>query len=273
MLRAVTVALFAVCASIFMVPVFAQADAQLISFRNDREAGSKINIDHSQWQVILDRYLDDQHPSGINRFNYAAVTDSDQQSLNAYLSFLQTYEPRQFDAEEQMAYWINLYNAATVLLIIAEGRSIDSIRELRSGVFTRGPWRRKIINISGQELSLDDVEHGILRPIWKDNRVHYVLNCASLSCPNLQKTAFTGENVEALLELAAIEYINHPRGVRIEGGRLVLSSIYDWYRQDFGSEFADLISHLVKYIEPEMAVNIQKFNRAEYSYDWALNKP
>ncbi|MFT5135706.1 MAG: hypothetical protein ACI8XV_000732 [Arenicella sp.] len=273
MLRAVAVVLLTVCASIIVVPVFAQTDAQLISFWNDREAGSKIAVNHSQWQLILDRYLDDQHPSGINRFNYAAVTDADQQSLNAYISFLQTYEPRQFNAEEQMAYWINLYNAATVLLIVAEDSSIGSIRELRSGIFTPGPWRRKFIKISGQELSLDDVEHGILRPIWKDNRVHYVLNCASLSCPNLPKTAFTGQNVEALLELAAIEYINHPRGVRIEGGRLFLSSIYDWYRQDFGSEFADLIAHLVKYIEPEMAVNIQKFNRAEYSYDWALNRP
>jgi hypothetical protein len=133
MLRAAAVLLLAVCASINVVPVFAQADAQLISFWNDREAGSEIHVDHSLWQVILDRYLDDQHPSGINRFNYAAVTSTGQQNLNAYLSFLQTYEPRQFNAEEQMAYWINLYNAATVLLIVAEDRSIDSIRELRSG--------------------------------------------------------------------------------------------------------------------------------------------
>ena len=273
MLRAMAVALLAVCASILVVPVSAQADTELISFWNDREPGSKINVDHSQWQVILDRYLDDQHPSGINRFNYAEVSRADQQRLNAYLTFLQTYEPRQFNAQEQMAYWINLYNAATVLLIVAEDRSLDSIRELRSGVFTAGPWRRTLLKVSGQELSLDDVEHGILRPIWKDNRIHYVLNCASLSCPNLQKTAFTGENVEELLELAAIEYINHPRAVRIEGGKLFLSSIYDWYRQDFGSEFADLIAHLVKYIEPEMAVNIKKFKGAKYSYDWALNKP
>ena len=271
MLRAVTVALLAVCVSILVVPAFAQTE--LISFWDDREPGSKINVDHSQWQAILDRYLDDQHPSGINRFNYAGVNSADQQILNAYLTLLQSYEPRQFNAQEQMAYWINLYNAATVLLIVNADSSLDSIRELRSGVFTAGPWRRKILKVSGQELSLDDLEHGILRPIWKDNRIHYVLNCASLGCPNLQKTAFTGENVEALLEAAAIDYINHPRGVRIEGGRLFISSIYDWYGEDFGKGFAGIITHLVKYIEPEMGVNIQKFRKAEYSYDWTLNKP
>lgn len=271
MLRAV--ALFAVCVFILVMPVFAQAKAQAISFWDDREPASKIKVDHSQWQVILDRYLDDQHPSGINRFNYAAVSSADQRRLNAYVIFLQSYEPRQFNAQEQMAYWINLYNAATVLLIVGEDRSPGSIRELRSGLFSAGPWRRKLLKVSDQELSLDDVEHGILRPIWKDNRIHYALNCASLSCPNLQKTAFTAENLEAHLELAAIEYINHPRGVRIENGTLFISSIYDWYREDFGKEFTDLIAHLVKYSEAEIAVNIQNFHKASYSYDWALNKP
>ena len=270
MLRAV--ALFSVCVFILVMPVFTQA-SQGISFWDNREPDSKIKVDHSQWQAILDRYLDDQHPSGINRFNYTEVSSADQRSLNTYVTFLQSYEPRQFNALEQAAYWINLYNAATVLLIVGEDSSLGSIRELRSGLFSAGPWRRKFLNVSGQELSLDDVEHGILRPIWKDNRIHYALNCASLSCPNLQKTVFTAENLEALLELAAIEYINHPRGVRIKDGTLFISSIYDWYRDDFGKEFADLMAHLVKYSEPEMAVNIQKFRKAKYSYDWALNKP
>lgn len=273
MLRAVAVALLAICASIFVAPVFAQAEAELIPFWDDREPDSKISVDHSQWQVLLNRYLDDLHPSGISRFNYAAVSTEDQRSLNAYLTFLQSYEPRQFNAQEQMAYWINLYNAATVLLIVAEDRSFDSIRNLRSGVFTPGPWQRKLLKVSGQGLSLDDVEHGILRPIWKDNRIHYALNCASLGCPNLQKAAFTAENVEALLELAATEYINHPRGIRIEGETLFISSIYDWYRKDFGAGFNDIIGHLTQYIEPEMAENIQKFSSAEYSYDWTLNRP
>lgn len=273
MLRALAVALLAICASIVVVPVFAQAPAELISFWDDREPNSKISVDHSQWQLILDRYLDDLHPSGINRFNYAGVTSEDQQSLNAYITLLQSYEPRQFNAQEQMAYWINLYNAATVLLIVAEDRSLDSIRQLRSGVFKPGPWQRNLLKISGQELSLDDLEHGILRPVWKDNRVHYALNCASLGCPNLQKTAFTSENVDVLLELAASQYINHPRAMRVDGDKLFLSSIYDWYGEDFGANFTEIIGHLTEYIEPEMAVIIQQFRSAEYSYDWNLNRP
>ena len=110
-----------------------------------------------------------------------------------------------------------------------------------------------------------------MRPIWRDNRIHYAVNCASLGCPNLLKTAFTGANIEALLEQAARDFINHPRGVSVASGELTISSIYDWYEDDFGSNFRELTEHLSIYASPELASRLPAFSSAFYQYDWDLN--
>ena len=246
---------------------------ELIRFWDDREEGSSFVVDHSRWQGILDKYLDDEHVSGINLFDYGSVTDDDEKILIEYLQYLQSFEPRQFNSNEQKAYWINLYNALTVAVILDRGSDIESIRDIRSGVFTRGPWQLDLAKIVTQDLSLDDIEHGILRPIWKDNRIHYAVNCASISCPNLLKTAFTGANIEELLNKAARDYVNHERGVKIENGKLTLSSIYDWYSEDFGSGVPDLIIHLRQYAEPQLASQLQVFTQADFDYNWDLNAP
>ena len=95
----------------------------------------------------------------------------------------------------------------------------------------------------GAEVSLNDIEHRILRPIWKDARIHYAVNCAAVGCPNLRRTAFTGDNAESLLELAARDYVNNPRGARFDdGGGLVVSSLYSWYREDFGGSVAGVLA-------------------------------
>ena len=112
------------------------------------------------------------------------------------------------------------------------------------GLFVRGPWGAKILTVEGEKLSLDDIEHRILRPIWKDNRVHYALNCASLGCPNLQPTAYTSENSEALLDNGARDFINHPRGVSIQKGKLQVSSIYVWFQEDFGRDAGELMAQI-----------------------------
>ena len=254
---------------------FAQSsqEVRLIEFWDDREPLSVMQVDHSPWQSILDRYLDDQHPTGINRFSYSAVTNADRQMLNNYIDYLQALEPRQLNDQEQKAYWVNLYNAVIVGFIVNEDDTVGSIRAIRSGIFTPGPWQRESITISQQELSLEDVEHGILRPIWNDNRIHYVLNNASLGCPNLRKIAYTGQNIEAQLEAAAREFVNHPRAVTKVGGDLILSELYDWYRADFGNRISGVVQHLLQYAEPELNARLQQFDEVRYDYNWRLNRP
>ncbi len=229
------------------------------------------SIDHQSWQQVLNRYLITNHPAGVNRFRYGDVSDADRKQLKLYLSKLQNIDPRQYKRTEQVAYWINLYNSATVDLIL-ENYPVKSIKKIGNKLFSFGPWDDEIAQISGQSLSLNDIEHKILRPIWKDPRIHYAVNCASYGCPNLFENAFTGTNTDRLLERGAKDYINHKRGVNLKNGKLVVSSIYHWYAEDFGGSDAQLLVHLKQYASPELASQLDTFGgRIDHDYDWALN--
>jgi hypothetical protein len=178
-----------------------------------------------------------------------------------------------YNGAEQKAYWINLYNALTVEVILSH-YPVKSIRNIgiSPGLFSRGPWDAKLATIEREKLSLNDIEHRILRPIWKDARVHYAVNCASLGCPNLQRMAYTGENTESLLEKGAGEYINHPRGLAIKNGKLQVSSIYDWFKDDFGAGRDRLLEHWLKYADGDLAGALKSYEGSlAYGYDWSLN--
>jgi hypothetical protein len=100
------------------------------------------------------------------------------------------------------------------------------------------------------------------------------VNCASIGCPNLLPTALTGAALETTLSEAARDYINHPRGVSIDGNRMTLSSIYDWYIEDFGDSVEGIIDHLLQHAESDLAQELRTFDgRVRYEYDWSLNEP
>ncbi len=228
-------------------------------------------IDHATWQKLLDRYLITDHPSGVNRVRYKGFTSKDKQALKGYLSQLQSIDPRQYNRAEQIAYWINLYNALTVDLIL-DNYPVKSIKKIGKKLFSFGPWDDPIAQIAGQDLTLNDIEHKILRPIWKDRRIHYAVNCASYGCPNLSATAYTGANTNSLLEQGATDYINHQRGVSLSNGDLTVSSIYHWYSEDFGGSDAQLLAHLKQYANPNLKQALEVFHGSvDHAYDWALN--
>ncbi len=121
-------------------------------------------------------------------------------------------------------------------------------------------------------MSLNYIEHLIFRPILRDPRLHYAVNCASLGCPNLRRTAFTSATVDALLSAAARAYVNHPRGARLDHGRLVVSSIYDWFQEDFGGNEAGVIGHLMRFADPALQTGLSEFKGfSGHDYDWTLN--
>ncbi|GAB2199453.1 DUF547 domain-containing protein [Sessilibacter sp. MAH4] len=257
---------------ILSVNVHAAPTSELIDFWDESDEENTNTIDHSKWQTVLDAYLVSNHPSGINRFNYKAVSKADKSALESYINDLKNTDPREYNLAEQKAYWINLYNALTVNLIL-DNYPVKSITKL-GGFFSFGPWDKEIITIEGETLTLNNIEHGILRPIWKDNRIHYAVNCASMGCPNLSATAFTAENTEALLDQSAKDYVNHTRGVKIEGDKMQVSSIYEWYKVDFGGTDASLIEHLKLYAEPQLQEKLNSFSgKITDSYDWSLNQP
>jgi Protein of unknown function, DUF547 len=231
-------------------------------------------IDFTFWHTFLARYVDAQHPSGIHRLRYASVSAQDRQALQDYLAVLQTIAISTYNRQEQQAYWINLYNALTVSVVLAH-YPVASIRDIRlSGLFRTGPWQAKLLAIEGEKVSLDDIEHHILRPIWKDNRLHYALNCASLGCPNLMSVAYTSANLEQLLEQGARAYINHPRGVFCQDGTCTFSSIYVWFQEDFGGNVAGVVQHLLRYANAPLAAQLQAYRgKVKHDYDWRLNAP
>ena len=232
-------------------------------------------IDHQSWQLILNKYLISNHPSGVNLFDYKQVSSKDKKTLEKYLISLQERDPRSYNKAEQKAYWINLYNALTVQLIL-NNYPVESITKLGNTFFSFGPWDDDAAGIAGITLSLNDIEHKILRPIFKDPRIHYAVNCASYSCPNLSGHAYTSSNTDQLLNDGAFEYINHPRAVKFDGDDLLLSSIYDWYLIDFGDNTTSLLNHLKQYASDSLKKKLMSFDvesgDIDHHYNWQLNE-
>ena len=250
-----------------------RSKAELWARWQKHDPASRQKINHGDWDRFLKQYVVTADPSGIYRVRYHAVTVEDRKSLKGYLQAMQAVAVSNYSRAEQQAYWINVYNAATVDVILSRF-PVASIRDINisPGLLARGPWGAKLFSVEGERLSLDDIEHRILRPIWKDSRLHYALNCASLGCPNLQAEAYTADNTEALLERGAREFINHARGVAIQKGRLQVSSIYVWFQEDFGGDAEGLMEHWQQYANPRLADALEKYSGGlAHDYDWRLN--
>ncbi len=225
--------------------------------------------DQTAWNRFLQSYRV-QGADGVARIAYGRVSAADRKALKNYLSAMQAMDVDKLTRAQQFAYWANLYNAVTVDVVI-DAYPVASIRKIRGGLFGTGPWGEKIITVKGEMLSLNDIEHRILRPIYKDPRVHYAVNCASIGCPNVPATAFTAEGLEKELDAAARDYINSPRGFRVENGKLIASSIYDWYGVDFGGANG-VLAHARRFATGEQAKRLSKASKIGiYDYDWNLN--
>lgn len=231
--------------------------------------GTAGDPDHGAWAAFLGTYLR-EGADGINRIDYAAARAA-QPQLRGYIGALEAVDPTALSRDAAMAYWINLYNALTVALVLEE-YPVGSIKEVRGGLLNSGPWDVAAVTVNGAELTLDDIEHRILRPVWRDPRIHYAVNCAALGCPNLAPRPYRSDRLEAMLEAGARSYVNHPRGATVRGGELVVSSIYDWFEADFGGSEAGVIAHLADYAEPPLAAALAGRSEIDADrYDWSLN--
>jgi hypothetical protein len=230
--------------------------------------------DNGAWAAFLGRHLRTGTPSGINLLDYAAAK-ADRASVSGYVEALAQARPTAMTREAAMAYWINLYNAVTVDRVL-EAYPVASIRDIGGGfiggLFGAGPWDETLVSVEGAGLSLNDIEHGILRPVFEDPRIHYGVNCASLGCPNLAPEPYAAARLDAMLDAGARAYVGHPRGVEATAEGLVVSSIYDWFREDFGGDEAGVIRHLRRYAPRTKAERLEEAGGiAGDRYDWALN--
>lgn len=228
----------------------------------------------------LDAWLRDfvvPSSDGINRVRYGAVSDTRRGDLADIIAGLAAEPVSSLNRGEQRTYWINLYNAVT-LKVVLDHYPVASIHaiDLSGDLISDGPWKAPLVTIEDEALTLNDIEHRILRPIWPDARIHYAVNCAAIGCPNLRAEAWRPWTLEADLDAAAAAYINHPRGVRV--GRcnnqpvLTVSKIYDWYAEDFGGTEVAVLAHFRRYAKGETAKAVAQYIEIhDTAYDWALN--
>ncbi len=260
--------LTALCA-VALVPAL-PAGAVASGFSQFAPSGGE-RVKHEAFDRLLQRYVKPD-ANRYNRVDYRAFREGGLQELQGYIAEMLEVEPARLSANEAHAYWINLYNAKTLEVVLAR-YPVQSIKDIKlggGGLFKTGPWSRKILAVSGTELSLDDIEHEIVRALFADPMSHYGLNCASYSCPNLAVRAYTGATVESLLAEGGRDYINHPRGLRVAGSRITASKVYSWYADDFGGR-GGLKKHWKMFASPTLSRSIDTASIEGYAYDWSLN--
>ena len=229
-------------------------------------------VDHGAFATFLERYRV-AGADGIARVRYADVAGTDAAALDAYLARLGEVDVTALDRDEQLAFWLNLFNALVVDVVLAH-YPVASLRDIdldpRAAV--HGPWTAAEFEVDGVALSLAAIEDDILFAYWRDPRLHYALHRGSLGCPNLPAVPFTGAGIDARLDAAAMAYVNHPRGVAVEGDELVVSSLYRWFQDDFGGSERAVLRHLMAFAEPARAMALQRFDAIDRDrYDWRLN--
>lgn len=266
-----SVVAISIAVTLFQSPALAAPGDDLWDFWDESNAASQLVVDHSRWTAFLGKYVH-ASDSGINTFAYSSVVPADHDALQAYIARLASTDPRRLRKDEQLAYWINLYNALTVDVVLNNPKD-KSIKKMGRGLFSSGPWDDELVSIVGESLTLNDIEHRILRPIWQDHRIHYAVNCASVGCPNLATQAYTADNVNQLLSDGERDYVNHHRGVHFdEDGRLTLSKIYQWYGSDFANDERGVLDYLGQHHEV-LATELAAYSGdVRYNYDWSLNQ-
>lgn len=209
---------------------------------------------HDTWDDLLQKHVDDQ-----GRVHYAGFK-ADEALLDAYLEELSKMPAqRSWSRSQQLAYWINAYNAFTVKLIL-DHYPVQSIRDIHDG----NPWAVHWIKIGGTKYSLDQIEHQIIRPQFKDARIHFAVNCAARSCPPLLNKAYNPVVLEQQLRNQTRKFVNHTGYNQLGPDKVRISKIFDWYKTDFG----DLIDYLNRYAEQDIRPQAElQFN----DYDWSLN--
>lgn len=270
--RCMVAALFALLPLIFVAAAEAAPKADLWERWTPDGVVQTAPVDHSGWDRFLKRFVVVGH-DGINRVDYSRIGPQDQQELARYIASLASRQPTRMMKREAKAYWINLYNALTVQTVLKH-YPVASIRDIdiSPGLFSNGPWGAELLEVEGIAISLDDIEHRILRPIWRDPLVHYALNCAAVGCPQLRAEAYVPHRLEEQLDDSARTFINHPRALHFSDGALSVSSIYEWFMEDFGTTDGEVIGHIRGYAEPELEMLLQRHSRiSDDFYDWTLN--
>lgn len=242
------------------------------------------SVDHSIWNQLLQNHVEVLNNGSVTQVDYDGLL-SEHQKLKQYLDSLSQVTQRQFDGlskQDQLALLINAYNAWTVELILTEYPDVESIRDL--GSLFRSPWKKKFIPFMGETISLDNIEHGLIREPGKynDPRIHFAVNCASIGCPALRAEAYSGDQLNLQLEDATENFLQDRERNRLVGDELQVSSIFKWYREDFEKGWLGFDSLLAFFAEYSDNLGLKEKQKVDLvsgkidigflDYNWQLNK-
>ncbi|WP_026450366.1 DUF547 domain-containing protein [Aequorivita capsosiphonis] len=233
-----------------------QPTKEVTSTLTSTTANSAVNVDHSAWDKLLKKYVNSEGMVDYKGFK------NDSAKLDEYLKMLSEKDPsNDWSVQELLAYYINLYNAGTVQLIV-ENYPVKSIKDID------GNWTKGRIAVGKKELSLGGIENGILRKM-NEPRIHFAINCASISCPKLMRDAYTAAKINEQLDRAVSEFINSDKN-DISASNPKVSSIFDWYQKDYrinGKQ--DVIGFINQYSK----IKINPGATLMYKdYNWNLNE-
>jgi hypothetical protein len=246
--------------------------AELWSYWNNSNIESTKKINFNPWQSFLNKYLVEN--DNQTYLQYDNVTSNDKIALSNTISNYSKINILDYNHDEQFAYWINMYNMLTVQTILKK-YPVESITDIDKNWFGQSKvWDTNVVNINGKNLTLNDIEHRILRPIWNDPRVHSAVNCASMSCPNLLKTVYQANTINTQLNTAFSDFVNSPKGVKLKDSNIYISKIFDWYGSDFGSEtqMREFIAKHLNNKKIRQALLNKKHTINFSNYNWNLNQ-
>ncbi len=241
------------------------------------------DMSHSQWNQLLQDHVRMGPRGQQSQVDYAAMKRNEA-VLDEYLARLAAVSTSNFAAwsdDSQLAFLINAYNAWTVKLILSRYPKIDSIKDI--GYFWSSPWKKSFIPLLGENRSLDDIEHKLIRGTarYGEPRIHFAVNCASIGCPALANRAYKAETLDSQLETATRNFLSDRRRNGISKGVLLVSPIFKWYVQDFSKgwqgarslrEYLAIYAKALGLSDGEKAQLISGSLAIDYSkYDWALN--
>ena len=244
------------------LPIIAAAASLLAS-------PAEFDHSHSAWTAILSKHVQ----TGL--VDYAALK-SNPSGLRRYLDSLQSVPREEFltwTNHQQLAFLINLYNAATVKLVV-DHYPVGSIKMI--GGFLSSPWDLEVVNLFGARITLDELEHEEIRKNYKEPRVHFALVCAAKGCPALRGEAYSAANLDAALDEEAREFLANPDKNRFDVGQgvLHLSPLFKWYAADFEAQAGSIL----EYVKPLLpGRDGERFDsgpvRIQFTdYDWSLNE-
>ena len=210
--------------------------------------------DYKSWDTFLKKYV-----STSGDVDYKSIKANKKELEAITKAFSETSVLTSWSKNDQLAFWINAYNVFTIDLVVNH-HPIKSIQNLDGGK----TWDVKRIAIGGKKYSLNNIENDIIRPQFKDARIHFAVNCAAKSCPPILNSAFFGKTLDEQLDAVTKKFISNTKYQNITSGKMTLSKIFDWYKVDFG----DIFTFINKY----STIKVNKNTAIVYKdYDWSLN--